>query len=251
MIAVSIVSHGHGDMVEHLVGRLLHYSQVKRLVLTLNVPESLSLPTEERLTIIRNPSPKGFGANHNAAFGFCDQPFFCVLNPDVELAENPFPLLLEALSRHGASLIAPMVRTRSGEWEDNARHFPTVRSLMLKALFQERGCYPMDSGQDTSFPDWVAGMFMLFDSNDYDQLKGFDQGFHLYYEDVDICARTWASGMKVAACARVNVIHDARRDSRRNVAYLYWHLRSMIRYLRKYGSSLKRKDVMSGSDMIS
>ena len=41
-----------------------------------------SVPTE----IIVNRRPKGFGANHNAAFLRCRTPFFCVANPDIRLA---------------------------------------------------------------------------------------------------------------------------------------------------------------------
>ena len=59
-------------------------------------------------------------------------------------------------------------------------------------------------------------MFMLVRSADYMAVGGFDEGFFLYYEDVDICARLWRSGRKVVICPEAIVVHDARRASRYN-----------------------------------
>ena len=69
---------------------------------------------------------------------------------------------------------------------------------------------------------------MLFRSLDFRRLGGFDEGFYLYYEGVDICLRAWKRGMKVAACTDVDVIHDARRRSRRNLRHLRAHLASLV-----------------------
>jgi GT2 family glycosyltransferase len=59
--------------------------------------------------------------------------------------------------------------------------------------------------------DWVAGMFLLIRTEAFRALGGFDEGFHLYYEDVDFCARAWKAGWKVQVHPEVSVIHDAQR----------------------------------------
>lgn len=79
---------------------------------------------------------------------------------------------------------------------------------------------------------------MLFRSEDFRRLQGFDEKFFLYYEDVDICARAWKSGMKVLACPSVSVIHDAQRASRRNLQHMKWHAASMMRYFWKHAGRL-------------
>lgn len=233
MIAVSIVSHGHGTMVENLVEAVLTCPEVRQVIITRNIPEKLSFALDERIVLIENIIPKGFGANHNFAFSLCNQAFFCPLNPDISLLENPFPELLMSINRSGAGLIAPLVVSPLGKVEDNIRYFPTVSSLVAKVFGRGDGRYDVNSGDADFFPNWVAGMFMLFRSENFVRLNGFDESFFLYYEDVDICVRTWQLGDKVVACPRVCVVHDARRESRHSLRHLYWHLASMGRYFLK------------------
>lgn len=229
-VCVSIVSHGHGPMVETLVNSLLGFSEVGQLILTLNVPENLIFPDDSRIRRLENVNAKGFGANHNAAFQMCREAFFCVLNPDIEFSTNPFPVLLETLKLGRAAVAAPLVVSPSASIEDSIRYFPRPATLLMKFLFGADGRYSVKSGQEYFFPEWCAGMFMVFRSQDFERLGGFDERYFLYYEDVDICVRVWQQGMKVVACTKVSVVHDARRDSRRNLKHLRWHLASMLRF---------------------
>lgn len=233
-VAVSIVSHGHGDMLGSLVGSLLAYPEIAQILITENIPEAVVLPADERITVIGNACPQGFGANHNAAFRHCKQTYFCPLNPDVSLTLNPFPDLIKALEMHHAALAAPIVKSPSGGIEDSMRRFPGLLSLFGKLLGGQGGAYRVEEGQADFFPEWVAGMFMLFRSSEFSRLGGFDTGYFLYYEDVDICLRAWRGGQRIVACPKVSVIHDARRASHRSLRYLRWHLTSMARYFRKY-----------------
>ena len=52
LLTVSIVSHGHGVMVERLVATLLTYPEVGQLVVTCNIPESLMLPNDAHILLI-------------------------------------------------------------------------------------------------------------------------------------------------------------------------------------------------------
>lgn len=240
LIAVSIVSHGHGAMVIQLIHSLLACDGVAQIIVTRNVPESLTIPESERIKVLDNKHPKGFGANHNAAFQYCDQPFFCPLNPDIALQGNPFGVLIAEMEKAGASLAAPLVLAPVGSVEDSVRRFPTLRSLVRKICGGRDGRYQARLNDPVFSPEWVAGMFMLFRSADYARLEGFDQGYFLYYEDVDICVRAWNAGMKIIACPSVAVVHDARRDSHRNPRHLRWHLASMGRYFLKHWGRLPR-----------
>lgn len=218
-------------MIGHLVSQLRTCPEVTRIVLTRNIPEASCLAADRLLSITQNAEPKGFGANHNAAFVGCSEPFFCALNPDIELRGNPFPSLLRSLDDGTVALAAPLIVAPGGAVEDSIRRFPTVLSLLRKALGGPDGRYSIEPGQPELFPDWVAGMFMLFRSSGYARMGGFDENYFLYYEDVDICSRVWQAGMKVVACPSAVAIHDARRDSHRSLRHLRWHLASMGRYL--------------------
>lgn len=233
-VTASVVSHGHGGMVSDLVEQLRQFQEIGNIIVTRNIPEVLVIQPSSGVRVVNNPFPRGYGANHNAAFSFCETEFFCVLNPDIVFKENPFPGLLRCLHESGAALAAPLIYSPAGQLEDSIRHFPTFRSILRKVILSDRRRYPMGLDQAKIFPDWVAGMFMLFRSKDYVSLNGFDETYFLYYEDVDICKRAWLMGKRVVVCPSVFAVHDARRASHRNLRHLCWHLAGMTRYLWRY-----------------
>lgn len=99
MITISIVSHGHGEMVSRLLRQLLTCPEVSQIIVTWNIPEPIPSFKRGIIQYIENIAPKGFGANHNAAFMQCNQNYFCPLNPDVQLVTNPFPELLRSMAQ--------------------------------------------------------------------------------------------------------------------------------------------------------
>jgi GT2 family glycosyltransferase len=179
--------------------------------------------------LIQNHTPKGFGANHNAAFLRSTHDVFCVVNPDIRLPADPFPDLLRRLADARTGVVAPLARSPEGNVEDSARPFPTPLFILRKALF---GPPPSNyrAGDADLTPDWVGGMFMLFPRDAYAKVRGFDERYHLYYEDVDLCARLRLAGKEIVFCPSVEVLHDARRQSRHSLRYLGWHLASMLRF---------------------
>ena len=229
-------------MVCHLVSQLLDCPEVSKIIVTLNIPEDISLPESARIDIIRNNSPLGFAANHNQAFSRSSEDFFCVLNPDIVLHENPFERLINVMEEYGADISAPCVTSPQGKIEASVRCFPTFIGLLAKVLRLSTGQVYYDVTTEPFYPDWVAGMFMIFHHESYVRLEGFDEGFFLYYEDVDICVRAWNLGMKIVVCPSVSVVHDARRESHRNFRYLCWHLASMARYFRKHMGRLPQRN---------
>jgi len=239
-ITVSIVSHGHAHWVQPLVPHVLACPEVAHLILTRNIAEGIVLPSDSRLAIVDNAIAKGFGANHNSAFRECRTPYFCVLNPDVSWTENPFPGLLRCLETTRAAVAGPLVIGPDGVAADNLRRFPSLLSLMRKAVGGDDGRYQITPGAPCFLADWVAGMCMLFRSADFAALGGFDEAFFLYYEDVDICARLWGSGRSVAACPQSLITHSAQRASRRDTSHTRWHLASMAVYFWKHRGRLPR-----------
>ncbi len=236
MITLSVVSHRQGQLVEMLLSDLVHCKEIHRIVITENLPEHpVTIPPalSSKVILLRNAMPQGFGANHNQAFEHCETPYFCVANPDIRIATNPFPSLLAALSPP-VSLSAPAVINALGQIEDSARRFPTPLGLLRKALKRDDGTYRYALGDPPFSPDWVAGMFMLFPAQEFSRLGGFDHGYFLYYEDVDICARIKKSGGRVVLSPRAVVCHEARRSSRKNLRYMKWHATSLMRYLRTH-----------------
>jgi GT2 family glycosyltransferase len=232
-ITVSVVSHGQNALVNAFVEDLArHCGNRVALIITQNISDSQPLATAGApgpVELVRNAERKGFGANHNAAFTRCRTPYFCVANPDIRLRADPFPRLLETLETQGATATGPLVRSPAGTVEDSARRFPTVPSLLRKLLRERPGPeYPID--QAAMRVDWVAGMFLLFRSEAFRSVGGFDERYFLYYEDVDICRRLGGIGPVVYE-PRAEVIHDARRASRRDLRLALRHVSSALRFL--------------------
>lgn len=202
------------------------------ILLTLNLPEELPFDADNfffPVVVHANPAPKGFGENHNQAFARSAGQLFCVMNPDIRLDEDVFAALDACLQDASVGVAAPLVLDGNGATEDSARRFPTPFRILCKALGGCRGSDYAVRGE-TVFPDWVAGMFMLFRREVYEELGGFDQRYFLYYEDVDLCARLRLRGYQVALCPAAKVVHHAHRSSHRNIRYLRLHLRSMLRF---------------------
>ncbi len=232
-VTVSVVSHGQGSLVKLLLDDLSQYSApLIEAVLTVNVEEELRFDAKDydfSIQIVRNAEPRGFGTNHNAAFSLRRCKYFCVLNPDIRLAADPFGPLLPLLADPTVGIVAPLVYSADGDIEDSARRMPTPLIIVGKLFDRNKGPdYPI--GQATINPDWVAGMFMLFRSNVYAHMGGFDERYFLYYEDVDLCARLMLSGYKIALDPSVSVIHDARRESHRHFRYFRRHVASIARF---------------------
>ena len=57
---VSVVSHGHGKLVENLVKELVAYDCVHAIIVTKNIPEDIDLPGDTRITVVKNSNPLGF-----------------------------------------------------------------------------------------------------------------------------------------------------------------------------------------------
>ena len=132
-VTVSVVSHGHGEQVMQLLCKLqaLCLGHVGHVVLTINVPES-TLQAQVRarqwafeLTLLQNPQPKGFGANHNAAFKHNALDYFCVVNPDIDFDTDPLGDLIRKLADPLVGCSFPVQVDAAGHLQDHARSVPS------------------------------------------------------------------------------------------------------------------------------
>lgn len=232
-VTLSIVSHLQVHLVRLLLDDLSNITNIEfEVILTINIDEE---EIELRhypfpIRIIKNSVPKGFGANHNAAFNICSTSWFAVVNPDIRIPAIDFYSLLLPFKNSKVAAIAPLVCSDDGRIEDSARRFPTPLRLATRVLLRRRvSDYAVEI--DPYLVDWVAGMFIVFRSVAFKQINGFDdRRFFMYLEDADISRRLWSSGWWVMVNPRVRIIHAAQRASRRNLLHMRWHIVSAIRY---------------------
>lgn len=244
-LTVSIVSHGHGEQLRRLVD-LLALSPVGvlgRVWVTLNVPEpgaaqwlaNLARTSEGApsptldIRVIQNDKPQGFGKNHNQAFAReleLPEPaqWFCVMNPDVFWRENPFRAMLASATGQNAACIYPLQVTSAGLAQDHQRSIVTPGALLRRRIFRIQEADPR--------VDWVCGAFMLLGSAAFRQVGGFDERYHLYCEDVDLCLRLQMSGHTLVQASGATIVHDAHRNSLRHPRHFVWHVHSLLRLWR-------------------
>jgi len=223
-ITVSIVSHGQLELIRPLLAQLDRWcaASIARVLLTINIPEADALAGARwgfPLERIDNASPQGFGANHNRAFSRCDTPWFLVLNPDIRLdADVLAPLLAQAQARSG--LLTPRILEPGKTAPEPHRAIITP----LEIVTRNRVAYAPPSA-----PAWIPGLFMLFRSEAYAQIGGFDERFFMYGEDFDICARTQLAGWSLQVGEDLLARHDAQRASHASGKHLYWHITSLLK----------------------
>lgn len=222
-VTVSIVSHGHWDVVAPLLRQLSDFcaGSIARVILTLNLPEpveidpDLAFPVE----VIENARPRGFGANHNTAFSHAAGEWFLVMNPDVRIDHDVIGTLL-ARAHARAGLLAPRIQ------EPGQDHPEPYRTLVTPAELIRRR---KQDHTPPAFPSWIAGMFMLVRSAAYRQVRGFDERFFMYCEDVDLCVRLQLAGWRLQVATDRVIVHEAQRDSHSSFRALRWHLASFFK----------------------
>jgi hypothetical protein len=238
-LSVSIVSHGHGHLLKDLLLDLQPIMQDgTQVLLTLNTPEDEDFLNNLvfQPELIRNSYPKGFGENHNNAFSRVRKSWFVVINPDVRLTTQTFSSLIAEYQNSYFGVIAPRVMNTSGDIEDTARYYPTIPSILFRIInrilgFRSSFDYDLSKSQLLSV-DWISGCFMLFKSDVFKLIGGFDTRFYMYLEDTDICRRLRIIGYDVCICTKVSIIHEAQYASRSQWRHICWHFRSLICFLR-------------------
>lgn len=232
---LSIVSHGHGSLLLNLLKDLSAQAGIEhyQIIVTLNIPSEGIAQADYpglNLILLHNEYPKGFGANHNAAFLHCTTPWFMIVNPDIRFPDKDTLNKLSRKQLGQQGLLAPRVENSQGVPEDSIRGNLTPWSLALRAFGINRKPLRPNSPATLGTPFyWVAGMFMAVSAEAFRRVGGFDERFFLYCEDYDLCARLYNAGYGIEVDFNTRVVHDAQRDSHRSRKHLSWHISSLLK----------------------
>lgn len=237
LISLSIVSHGDSEKISSLLASIKkNESDTQRfqLILTDNLgndlPDFESTPWAS-FDMIRNKKQLGFAQNHNHAFKLATGKYFAILNPDLIFEAPIFDSLLNTLEKHQVDLITPKIVDEKGFLQDSFRDLPTPLKLIQRRLLGEKIEESFQVGVNgLIYPDWIAGMFWLMNSNTFRRLGGMDEKYRLYFEDVDFCTRARLNGMKILVDSKIQIRHNAQRASRKSLYYLFLHSMSAIRF---------------------
>ncbi len=225
--------------------------QVSELIVVANLPIELPpLPSHSR--VLRNDMPRGFAANANRGIRETDAPWVVIANPDTRPASDSVASLLEFTRAQARCGIAgPELQNLDGTWQASRRRFPTVsgtlvRRTPLRLLFnpheRQRGHYLRDERPRTPVTaDWLLGAFLMVRRTMFDELGGFDDGYRLYGEDIDLCYRAMRCGWErwlvpdAVVAHRYAAVTDGAFFTRRTL----WHWRGILRFVRKHPERLR------------
>jgi N-acetylglucosaminyl-diphospho-decaprenol L-rhamnosyltransferase len=220
--------------------------QVEELV----VVDNLGRTVVQGVPVLQNERPAGFAANANRGIAQTSAPFVVVCNPDTEAAPDAVAVLLHfAEERPRAGILAPELRHPDGTLNPSRRRFPTVggtivrRTPLRRVLGRtQRVHYGLDEQPtEPAQADWLLGAFLLLRREMLDELDGFDEGFRLYGEDIDLAYRAAMAGWERWYVPQAKVVHahQAVTDRRFLTRRTLWHWRGIARFVRKHPERLR------------
>ena len=140
-------------------------------------------------------------------------------------------------------MISPKVLFPSGDPQYTSRRYPTFPELVIRRLSFLNTIFPSiikkgeyrDRDLSQPFePEFLHGCFLLFKTKVFINLKGFDERYFLYMEDVDICRKLDESGWKKLYFPDVEIIHVLKKRSLKNLKLFTYHTISVFQYFYKW-----------------
>jgi GT2 family glycosyltransferase len=201
---------------------------------------------EPRLRILRNGQNLGFGAGANRAALQARGDAIFLLNPDCRLDSRAIERLRAIATGQAAlGILGPRIVDARGVAEPAARrHDPTFRRAVNTLLGRDA------VGQGVNMPprlplapnvareehvDAVSGAAMWLPRAVYERLQGFDEGYFLHCEDLDLCRRARDAGLAVVYTDAVEIVHAKGGSSRHRPLFVAWHKhRGMWRWFRQH-----------------
>lgn len=253
-VAVVTVSYGSGAVLKDFLSSVQSASSLPLAVVVAdNKPDATdsvqALAAAARVDYIALEN-RGYGSGMNAAIARLspDIEWVLVSNPDVVLQPGSIDTLL-ATGREDAAIAAvgPAIVT-DGLIYPSARAVPSLRTGIGHALFANiwltnpwTRAYKRDTDGAPTRRDagWLSGACFLVRRSAFDRLGGFDDGYFMYFEDVDLGYRLGRAGYRSVYEPRAIVVHSGAHSTEtagESIRMIAAHHASARRFLNtKYG----------------
>ncbi len=242
-VSAIVVSHGNAAELRESLPAL--EPQVDELLVIANVKGSVPVGVEA----LANDRPLGFAANINLGLTRTSGEAVLVSNPDAVPEPGAVATLREFMEAHPRCGVAgPRMVFPDGSPQPSRRRFPTVggtivRRTPLRKVVQQDHHYHLDEAppEGPVEADWMLGGFLLVRRTMLDELGGFDDGFRLYGEEIDLQYRAMRAGWErwYVPAAVVRHEHQALTDRRWLTRRTVWHWRGILRFVRKHPERLR------------
>jgi GT2 family glycosyltransferase len=199
------------------------------------------------LSLARNG---GFAFGNNAGIRAALQgrnEYVLLLNPDTLVRPGAIRTMLEFMDSHpDVGICGGSQEDEAGVLQHTAHRFPSplgeldrgARLGVLRRLLRDHADVPPALTQARPC-DWVGGACMMIRRNVFEAIGLLDEGYFLYYEEVDFCARAATAGFKVCFVPQARIVHfegqatGIGQIARRRGAYWYDSRRRF--FVKRYG----------------
>lgn len=242
-----VVSHENGRTIDECLSRLRAAGGVASVRIVDNASTDATVAevqrhavADPRVRFIANPDNPGFATacNQGAADGVA--PWLAFVNPDCMVERDTLAALLRHAQACGGEVLLGADLVDEDGARDGAarRNDPDFAGMLRGPLRAGRG-RPLDVAVDDALAvqpvDAVSGALMLLPRALFERIGGFDAGYRLHAEDLDLCRRARQAGATVAVANDVRVLHLRGVSSRARPFFVEWHKhRGLWRYFSRF-----------------
>ncbi len=191
--------------------------------------------------VIENHVNLGFGAAVNQGVAIASGKYVLILNPDVILGQESIKQMLGVYSslNNPAFLSCQLIDGNGRLLAESARNVPSISGTWRKLIGLNEvarspsAYYAENTGESVQEIAVLAGACLMIERSKFFAIKGFDERYFLYGEDIDICHSALVNGYKNYLLNNVKVLHLKGESSDRwsfrqrsafyQAMYLYWH----------------------------
>ena len=185
----------------------------------------------------------GYGAAVNAALADRGSGWAVVANPDIRFESGSVDELLAVAARWPrAATVGPAILTPDGQLYPSARDLPSLSTGIGHALlgwiwpsnpWTARYRREREAPRERT-AGWLSGSCLVIDLEAFHSVGGFDPGYFMYFEDVDLAARLSERGWLHVYAPSAVVEHEGGHATRREPHRMQRvHHTSALRYLNR------------------
>jgi len=243
-IAVVVVTYQSASTIEDCLRRLRLAQGVGEIRVVDNDSRDGTLEIiqrhaaqDPRVHFIANPDNPGFSVACNQGARDSTAPWLAFVNPDLLVqADSLCRLQDHALALGGEGLLGVHLVDEAGVADGAARRRdPDFAAMVRHPLRAPTLAVAPDPTQALQPLEAVSGALMLVPRSLFQRVGGFDEGYRLHAEDLDLCRKVRLAGGQVAVANDIAVVHLRGVSSRARPFFVEWHKhRGLWRYFRKF-----------------
>ncbi|MES2669538.1 MAG: glycosyltransferase family 2 protein [Pseudomonadota bacterium] len=242
-IAAIVVTYQSAETIADCLTRLRAADGVSQIRIvdnastdgTLEIVQRHAL-ADARVRFIANPDNPGFGTGCNQGTDDSDAPWLAFVNPDCLVERDTLARLrAHALDVAREAMLGADLVDEAGVRDGAARRRDPDFAAMLRNADARRLDVAVDASQTLQPVQAISGALMFLPRTLMQRIEGFDQGYRLHAEDLDLCRRAREAGAFVVVANDVRVVHVRGVSSRSRPVFVEWHKhRGLARYFRRF-----------------